>query len=332
MYFAVALGLYPNRGIIDAAFSVVADGMQRSVFASGRIPLDRTRTSIGPITIEIVEPMRVNRVVVDSPEHGLVADLTATARTPAYEEPRQTRHVGTQLTMDVTRATQLVTWTGTLSSGGQEIPLTAPTYGTKDRSWGIRGVGDPAPAAPRHVLPQIFFLWAPLNFTDVCLHYLRFEDALGVPWSETAAVLPVIGDKEPVFGEDTGIRTLGGVRHDVRWAPGLRRSEGATLLLAPGDTVELEPIRAFRMSGVGYLHPTWGHGKWHGELAVDGEAHRTEDLDTLAFDTVHVQQVMRATWGGRTGLGVLEQLVIGPYAPGGFTDLLGGASASAAAP
>jgi hypothetical protein len=81
------------------------------------------------------------------------------------------------------------------------------------------------------------------------------------------------------------------------------------------------------MKGIGYGHPTWGHGKWHGELAVCGEAHKTADLDALALDTVHIQQVMRATWGERTGLGVLEQIVIGPYEPGGLTGLLDGAPA-----
>jgi hypothetical protein len=325
MYFAVAMGLYPNRGVIDAAFSVVHDDVQRSVFASGRIPLDRTLTRIGPISIEIVEPMRVNRVIVDAPEHGLTAELTATARTAAYEEPRQTRHAETTLVMDVTRATQLVTWEGTLSSGGTEIQLGAPTYGTKDRSWGIRGVGDPAPAAPRRVNPQICFLWAPLNFADECLHFLRFEDERGVPWSETSVVLPVIENGAPVFGPDTGVRELPGVTHDIRWAPGLRRSEGATLLVPGDDPVELEPIRTFRMKGVGYWHPTYGHGKWHGDLVVDGEAHKTADLDVLAFDTIHVQQVMRASWGDRTGLGVLEQILLGKYAPGGFQGLLDGA-------
>ena len=34
-FFAIAFGSYPNRGVVDAAFSVVHDGVQRSVFASG---------------------------------------------------------------------------------------------------------------------------------------------------------------------------------------------------------------------------------------------------------------------------------------------------------
>src|SRR5439155_7367575 len=32
-YFGVALGIYPNRGVIDGAFSVVRSGVQHSVFA-----------------------------------------------------------------------------------------------------------------------------------------------------------------------------------------------------------------------------------------------------------------------------------------------------------
>jgi hypothetical protein len=40
-----------------------------------------------------------------------------------------------------------------------------------------------------------------------------------------------------------------------------------------------------------------------------------------------VQQVVTATWGEREGIGVFEQLVLGPHAPSGFTDLLDGAPA-----
>lgn len=81
------------------------------------------------------------------------------------------------------------------------------------------------------------------------------------------------------------------------------------------------------MKGVGYSHPQWGHGRWHDELAVGGEVHKVADLDNLAFENIHIQQVMRASWGDRTGLGVMEQLVIGPYAPGGFRELFDGAPA-----
>ena len=40
---------------------------------------------------------------------------------------------------------------------------------------------------------------------------------------------------------------------------------------------------------------------------------------------VHVQQVVRGRMGEREGIGVLEQLCLGPHAPSGFTEFLDGA-------
>jgi hypothetical protein len=325
-YFALALGVYPNRGVIDAAFSVVRDGVQRSVFASGPAPTDRAETSVGPISVEIVEPLRVNRIRVNAPEHGLEADLTFTARTPACEEPRQTRWSGTRLWMDATRATALGSWSGRLSVAGAEVPVTT-MYGTKDRSWGLRPVADPAAAAPETVAGQIFFLWAPLNFEDTALHFLVFEDAYGVPWARTGLRLPLLGANAETC-DASGAEPLP-IRHAVRWAPGLRRSEGATLVINDDERVELEPLLTFRMAGIGYGHPEYPHGRWHGGPVVTGEVRDCVKLDGVDLDQVHVQQVVRARWGDRTGIGVLEQLVVGPHRPSGFTGLLDGAAPGA---
>lgn len=87
LVFVVALGIYPNRQIIDAAFCVAADGHQRSVFASGRLSRARD-TVVGPIRVEVEDPMRVLRVTVDAPSHGLEADLAFHARSAAILEPR----------------------------------------------------------------------------------------------------------------------------------------------------------------------------------------------------------------------------------------------------
>jgi hypothetical protein len=329
-YFAVALGLYPNRGVIDAAFGVVHDGWQRSVFASGRMPLDPTQTRVGPISVDITEPLRVNRVRVDAADLGITADLTFRARTAAFSEPRQTLLDGTRPVMDVTRLAQLGQWSGSIGLPGGPVILDSGTvYGTKDRSWGIRPVGQPAAAAPSRSMPQIFFLWAPLNFASECLHFMTFEHADGKAWAKTAAVLPVIAKDAPVYGPGTEAEPLEEARHHVDWAPGLRRSQGAALTFSRAgepQTVQLEPVLTFRMRGAGYMHPTWGHGRWHDELAVAGEQHRVEELDTLDPTCIHVQQVVRATWGERAGLGVLEQLAIGPHAPSGFRELFDGAA------
>ena len=329
-YFACGMAVYPNRGIIDAAFAVVHDGVQRSVFASGRIPEDRSETRVGPLTIDIVEPLRRTRVRVDAADLGIAADLTFTARTVALEEPRQTITAGTRLLMDSTRLTQWGRWSGRLSAGGSEIPIN-DVFGTKDRSWGMRPIGEPAPAAPEMTLPQIFFLWAPINWDDCCTHFLCFERGNGDRFVGSQAVLQLVGDDDPTWGVDAtakNIEHLAGTVANVRWAPGLRRSQGASLKLlrhnGAEELIELEPLLTFRMRGIGYTHPEWGHGRWKGEHAVGSEEHKVEELDNLEPWNIHIQQVMRARWGDRVGLGVLEQLAFGEHVPSGLTGFLDG--------
>ena len=90
------------------------------------------------------------------------------------------------------------------------------------------------------------------------------------------------------------------------------------------ERIELEPLITFRMRGLGYTHPEWGHGHWHGELAVGSEEHKVEDLDNVEPWNIHIQQVMRARWGDKVGLGVLEQLAFGAHDPSGLTGILDG--------
>jgi len=81
-YLGGAMGHYPNRGVIDAALSVVHDGVEHSVFASGLMPVDRG-TKVGPLEIEVVEPLRALRYRVRENDHGLTADLLFRSRTEA---------------------------------------------------------------------------------------------------------------------------------------------------------------------------------------------------------------------------------------------------------
>ena len=90
--------------------------------------------------------------------------------------------------------------------------------------------------------------------------------------------------------------------------------------------ISLEPLLRFQMKGIGYTHPEWGHGVWKGELAIGGESWKLDELDPLAYDNQHIQQVMRARMGDEEGIGVLEQICFGPHATYGFKEILDGAS------
>ena len=48
-----------------------------------------------------------------------------------------------------------------------------------------------------------------------------------------------------------------------------------------------------------------------------------EAVDDQAFENQPCQHLMRATLGDRVGIGVLEQLCIGPHNPYGFDGFVG---------
>jgi hypothetical protein len=79
------------------------------------------------------------------------------------------------------------------------------------------------------------------------------------------------------------------------------------------------------MRGLGYHHPHWIQGAWQGELEIAGESFDPLTLDPLKPENFHVQQVSRVSDGQRSGIGALEHVCFGPYAPYGFQEFSDGA-------
>jgi hypothetical protein len=308
-----------------ASVSVLRDGVQRSLHASRLAPVERGETRVGPLSVEVVEPLRSLRVRVAANDSGVEGEVEFRARTSALEEPRFVHRVDGRLVMDSTRFTQWGVWSGRLRVDGEEIQLDASSaQGLRDRSWGVRPVGERDAGAPGPE-PQFFWLWAPLHFEDGCTHFSAAEDGAGRPW-HTAGFRVALGDG----GAAQNAEPMASAGHRIRWEKGTRRAAAAELTLLPfaGEPLRigLEPILHFQMLGLGYLHPEWGHALWKGEQAFAAERWRVADLAPLDPRHLHVQTLCRAREGRREGIGVLEQLVIGPHAPSGFTSILDGAS------
>lgn len=320
LFFAAALGVYPHLNIMDAAFSVLANGTQRSVFASRVMHHERMATSVGPIAVEVLEPLRRLRVRVEMTD-ALAADVIATGLHPPIEEPRFVRRIGARTLMDVTRMTQNVRWEGSLSLDGMVLEASG-LLGTRDRSWGVRPIGaaDPQPPAPP-APPQFFWLWAPLVFDGLSVFAHTNEDAEGRPWNRSAVLVE----------HATGLETLlCDPRFALALAPGTRRAAACTLSATLPDGTALEatvvPETWFQMTGLGYGHPTRGHGFNLGELSVGSERVETASVDPAAPVNAHVQALVSAELrvGRRppvAGRGVLEQLMIGPHRPTGLVGL-----------
>jgi hypothetical protein len=331
--FEIANGLYPNRQVMDAALSIVrADGLQHSLLGSRRAPVDRTETRVGPLQVQVVEPMRTIRVTAAPNETGIEADLTFRARNAAVEEPPMTQHRDGRLIMQTSRFTQFGTWEGRIVAGGVHTEVSASSvYGVRDRSWGVRPIGEPQTGGPPASPPEVFWIWSPIHFDDCCVHFGLFEDRDGNRWYTNAAIAPA-HDTSADFPllEEPDLRRMVRVSHEIEWVKGTRRAARLELGLIPpqGETIriELEPMLRFQMQGLGYGHPEWGHGFWKGEEEFTSESWNVFDSHPLEPRGLHVQQSCRARMGDREGVGLCEQIVIGPHAPSGFEELLDGAS------
>jgi hypothetical protein len=331
-YFGFGMAIYPHRGILDAHFSMVeAGGRQHSVYASRRAPQERTDMSVGPIRYEIVEPLRQARVIVDDNETGLACDLTFSARTSAIQEARQILWQRQRRTMDATRFAQFGRWSGTISHPDGELTIDQATWtGTKDRSWGVRNVGERvtlgAPLPPQ----PFFFLWAPLQWDDHITHAVFFDGPNGEALIREGLTSPLYQSEAEIPDELEHVADrMATAVHRVDYHPGTRWARRAELdlidLYGKVRTITMEPQLRFQFKGLGYGHPTWRQGAWNGDLTVAGESFGPLTLDPLAPENIHVQQVVSLVDDqGRTGIGALEQIVIGPYEPAGFTEMLDG--------
>jgi len=320
------MGIYPHLNVIDASFSVLRGGRQHNVHGSRCLHMERLDTRVGPIAVEVVEPLKRLRVRVDDTKNGIRADLTFSARARVIEEPRYNRRIGPRTFFDLTRMTQNGTYEGWIEVAGTRLDVRADRFlGTRDRSWGVRQIGaqDPQAHAPA-VLPQFYWLWAPLNFDDAVFLYDVNQDETGAAWHENA-FLASLGDAEP--------EAMASATSHIVYKPGTRHAKSATLRLRrrSGGEIEiaLEPQYQFFMSGLGYFNPEWAHGSYTGEDRTGYDVYDLATVDERLPIHLHVQAFCRARMvedgRSRDGVGVLEQLVIGPHAPSGFREMLDGA-------
>jgi hypothetical protein len=327
LFFALAFGVYPHLNIADASFCVVHDGVQTALHASRWLEMERMDLRVGPISIEVVQPLRRLRLRIDAPDEGLAADIVFEGRAFPVEEPRFIRRHGPRAFMDYTRLTQNGRYSGWIELDGRRMSVDG-FMGTRDRSWGVRPVGarDSQETVPP-VPPQFYWIWAPTNFESGALFFHTNDDAAGLPWNRRAVWAAEGADVAALSDyERCGI--------EIAWKPGTRHARRAVVTMGVGREAReatFEPEYEFFMLGLGYGHPKWGHGLAHGPLAVEREDLKLSEVDVRLPQHLHVQAFCKVTLqdesgASEVGRGVLEQLVVGPHAPSGFAALLDVAS------
>lgn len=317
LFLVIGMGQYPNLGVADAFATVHRNGEQIAVRASRELGADRMDTTVGPFRIEVIEGLRTLRVVLEPTEHGLAFDLTFTGEIPATLEPRHVlRQPHGRAIIDSTRLAQTGSWAGTLTVDGATYDVTPDSWhGSRDRSWGIRPVGEPEPPGMAAAQPPGSFYWvyAPLRFDDFSIITIAQEDAHGHRTLEEAVrVWPAGSGRAPEH--------LGRPEIALTFRPGTREVAAAVLTFSAGPKIEVETLVPVALgAGAGYGVDDWRHGMYLGPLTVQGRRYDVSDAAKRAAYFSVIDSLSRATCDGLTGWGLFEFACFGPHAPSGFT-------------
>jgi len=305
------------------------------VRASGALDeANRLRPGVGPLSIEVVEPLRVLRVRCDDNEWGITFDATWTGSIPAFEEPRHYIRENGRTIFDTVRLAQTGGWEGTLSIPGSTFTLRPDTWwGTRDRSWGFRPVGESEPPGIRASNPfSWFWIYTPIRFPDHALMIIMQEKPDGSRVMEEATRI----------WNDGRIEHLGRPDHALTYRKGTRFATGGSFTITDTSAessgvagrvidIEIEPLVPVHIGiGTGYGYDAdWRHGMWQGPLKVENFSLDTNDPNDAArlFGIVDASARFRYTdREGRShvGFGLFETMAIGPHHRYGFVDMLDG--------
>ncbi len=328
LFMVIGMGQYPNLATQDAFACVCASGKQRVLRASRELG-DRMDTTVGPFRVEVLEPLHRVRVVAEPSEHPMAFDLTWTGAIAAFEEPQHFVRAHGRVLFDSHRFAQTGYWEGTIEFEGETVAVTPDRWkGTRDRSWGVRPVGEAEPAGVRGTTPSMAGMWnyAPMQFDDYSLLYIVQEEPHGHRALEEAVRIW----NDPA----RGFEWLGRPEFSHTLEPGTRMIRQPSTLSFPdapggGFDVKVTPLRsAYIAFGTGYgIEDDWRHGMYQGPLVVQYKEYREEDLASWGWYGIvdHVARFESST--GDVGYGLHEHGFFGPFPKYGLERMDDGAPA-----
>ena len=325
VFLITGLGQYPNIGVTDAFACVRRGDKQFTVRMSDALGEDRMNQKVGPYKLEILDPLKELRITCDADEYGVGLDLHWRGSFPAVDESPHLMRAGAKVMLDAQRFAQVGTWEGSIRVDGETFDVTPDKWvGTRDRSWGIRPVGEPEPAGRAAAEPAanggFWWCYVPLRFEDFSLVFIAQESADGHrTLNDALRVWPAESGR--------GVETLGYPKYDINYRSGTRIPESATITAYEPDgtplVVEIECLGHVALSaGCGYgPDPQWTHGVWRGRDWIEGAVYDLNDPSNLiATQYGMLDHVGRATVNGQEGFGLFEHACAGRHTPSGFPD------------
>jgi hypothetical protein len=329
------MGKYTNRGVLDAYAGVSRGTEQWTVRSSRRLAPEVERTATGPISYEVLEPLRVVRFRLEPNDVVPISfEWTFTGAVPCALEDREHHRSrdGLRLDADIVRYHQIGTATGWVEVDGDRYELDdATSVSTRDHSWGVRyQVGAPVADvedAPRPSSVSTTVIWSPLllerpDGSRYGIHLYYQRHGIG-GWQRVelqGGIEHPDGRREPFAAVvlrpevDDANRRLRSVEIEATMADGTARP---LRIAALGDT-------GFHLgTGLYFGFDGHWHGEYRGELHIEGE-HLADCSDPETARRVHQirDNLVRIEdpVGGGVGVGNLQSIFAGPHPEIGLTE------------
>ena len=144
------LRLYSNTDVMDGFVCIRHDGRQHNIRVSRRLRPAMDELRVGPLRLEIVEPMRACGWCSRTATFGIALDVTCRGPTVPYEDPGEVTRVDGRLVSE--RMTYELTGkcAGWVQVGGDRHELDPATSSFfRNHSWGVPGRSRRAEAVRR---------------------------------------------------------------------------------------------------------------------------------------------------------------------------------------
>ncbi len=310
--------LYQNNDVLDGFVCLRYDRQQYNIRLSRRLRPDMDHLGVGPLRIELVEPMHTLRMVLDDNDmlgdQGISLDVMCRTTAGPHLDPIEVTRLDGRLISE--RATYEVTGecTGWVSVGGRRIELTTASF-FRNHSWGYQpgrgGARAGAPAGGPRRMPGVR-QWVLFHMPDHGGYY--FTDPRPRPASGKGAIL-------------IGARSIAvqSITHDLQFYEGGRRLRSGTFELldeaGQSRSYTIEDLGWVYCQGGGYFggfNDGLGQGVYRGDYHEEGEvwdvSHPTQIVDaagrTFEFDHAWAESFVRLRSGAALGLGHFECVVI----------------------
>lgn len=316
LMFEVGLGLHTNRNVMDAYVAVTIEGVQRNLRVSRHARPATLRPAIGPFRIEVVEGMRIHRLVAEANESGIEMDMRFIASMNTYEEEHHFRRRAGKVTEDMERYHQAGRFEGWIAVDGKRYELTRQScWGQRDHSWGIRAeLRTDETRPPLTTYPPMLYIWGALQWEGYGVHLYLNEMSPERQLYTSGELVHTVGSAE----RNKLVQRIG---HSIQWKPDPLGQSVDTmrldLVVAKGEQLQLRlralPSRVFLKGGLYGGLDGWFPGDDKGPLHIAHDRWDLSDAATRRRARTLASQSFEVNDGRSNGYGILQLGVVAGY-------------------